>query len=102
MIAPCQKERALRKHEKRPMQAKTAVSWHVRPPSEAESALEEDFHVVKEENLLLVSCKPTVLERNRTHEEHISLQVERKDALAEANCLSLFPKLLYRLHGRHT
>jgi hypothetical protein len=88
------------------MQAKTAVRWHVRPPSEAKSVVEEGHGPLKEENLLLVSCKPTVFERNRAHGEHISLLVEHKGAfrqgvspLAEAICLSLFPKLLYRLNG---
>jgi hypothetical protein len=90
------------------MQAKTAVKWHALPTSEAKYALAEDFSVVKEENLLLVSCKPTVFERNRTHGEHILLRMERKGAfhqrvppLAEAICLSLFPKLLYRLDACH-
>jgi hypothetical protein len=108
MIARCREERALRKHGKSPMQGKTAVSWHVQPTSEAKSVLQEHFFVMKEQNLLLVSCKTTVFERNRTHGEHIWLQMERKGAFrqgfpppAEAIFVSLLPKLLYRLHGRH-
>jgi hypothetical protein len=111
MVARCQEERACADHEECLMQAKTAVSWHVRPPSEAESVIEEGPGPMeegpgpmKEENLLLVSRKPTVFERNRAHGEHISLRVERKGAfrqgfppLAEAICLSLFPKLLSAL-----
>jgi hypothetical protein len=80
------------------MQAKTAVRWHVRPPSEAKSVVEEGHGPMKEENLLLVSCEPAVFERNRTHEEHILLQMERKRAfrqgvrpLAEAICFRCFP-----------
>jgi hypothetical protein len=111
MIAPCQEERACADHDECLTQATTAVNQHFRPTSEAKSVLaehfsvlKEHFSVVKEENLLLVSGRPPVFERNRTQKEHISLQMEQKGALrqgisapAEANSVSLLPKLLYRL-----
>jgi hypothetical protein len=71
--------RALRRHGSCPMQAKTAVSWHVSPPSEAKTAVtvhvcppseaksvvEEGHGPMKEENLVLMSCKPVAFEQNR-------------------------------------
>lgn len=65
MSAPSQDKRALRRRGCRPMQAKTAVRWHVCPPSEAKSVVKEGHGPTKEENLLLMSCKPVAFERNR-------------------------------------
>lgn len=99
------------------------MSWVLRPPPEAESAaaeadsvpsetesvLEEGHGLTKEQNLFLVSSKPTGFERIRAHGEHISLQLERKGVLhqhipplAEAIFVSLLPKSVYRVDGRDT
>jgi hypothetical protein len=59
-------------HDECLMQAKTAVSWHVRPPSEAKSVVEEgpvkEGHgPMKEENLCpsLISQSPSLKTHSR-------------------------------------
>jgi hypothetical protein len=95
-------------HEECLMQARTAVSWHFCPPSEAKSVVEEGHSLMKEQNLFLVSCKTPDFERILVHGEHFSLQLERIrvlrqriPALAEAIFVSLLPKLLYRVDDRN-